>query len=285
MDYILNILGIVNLFAIAFLWYFVKTHFSNRIEEHARTYGALDAKITRLPELVEIQKEIKQGQADVELVLQRTLNTESLTNTKRLEFLERRLSEFYWPLYWGLQKDNAVWEKILDRKDKDPLKREIGIAIEEDFILPNHHTMVDIIQSKIHLAEKDNELEKFLLQYVRHVAVYRSMRKAGNEEEPLTQGEPWPGKLFPIIERHTKKFQREYDTLVIRNFGDSAPAERPERKEKKKRTSSSSSRKYRSPRPEKKVEGKILKSPKEEAESYQAELKNYLKNKQSGPAG
>ena len=35
----------------------------------------------------------------------------------RLQLLGQQLSEFYWPLYLRLQKDNAVWERILDRSN------------------------------------------------------------------------------------------------------------------------------------------------------------------------
>lgn len=57
----------------------------------------------------------------------------------QLQLIERQLSEFYWPIYLRLQKDNVVWRRILDRKkaQDDPLQK-IGTEIEANFILPNH---------------------------------------------------------------------------------------------------------------------------------------------------
>jgi hypothetical protein len=132
-----------------------------------------------------------------------------------LEFLERQLTEFYWPLYWGLQKDNAVWQRALDRDKLDAAKQKISRGIEQDFILPNHKEMVGIITSKIHLIEADPKLESLLLAYVRHVAVYTAMRKVRiDDQDPMAQGEPWPKELFPMIEDHTKRLQAKYDSLV-----------------------------------------------------------------------
>ena len=81
--------------------------------------------------------------------------------------------------------------------------------------MPNHKEMVAIITSKIHLIESDAELETFLLAYVRHVAVYTAMRKGKiDDHDPIAQGEPWPKGLFPKIDEHTKRLQKEFDGLV-----------------------------------------------------------------------
>lgn len=211
----IEILQTVNLLAVAFLFWFVRTHVTKRVEAQAKAYGELDAKIERLPDIVAIQKEIQKGQSEVETDAYRTREQWALSHTKRLEFLERQLTEFYWPLYWGLQKDNAVWERVLDRDKLDATKQKIARGIEQDFILPNHKEMVDIITSKIHLLEADSKLEQLLLAYVRHVAVYTAMRKVQIEDQdPMAQGEPWPKELFPLIEDHAKRLQAQYDNLV-----------------------------------------------------------------------
>jgi hypothetical protein len=210
-----EILQAVNLLAVAFLIWFVRTHVTKRVEAQAKAYGELDAKIERLPDIVAIQKEIKKGQSEVETAAYRAREQWSLSHTKRLEFLERQLTEFYWPLYWGLQKDNAVWQRALDRDKLDAAKQKIARGIEQDFILPNHKEMVGIITSKIHLIEADPKLESLLLAYVRHVAVYTAMRKVRiDDQDPMAQGEPWPKELFPMIEDHTKRLQAKYDSLV-----------------------------------------------------------------------
>ena len=210
-----NVLQVINLAAVAFLWWFVRTHVAKRVEAQAKAYGELDAKVERLPELVAIQKEIRRGEAEVDILTQRTLARESLARTKRADFLEKQLTEFYWPIYWRLQKDNAVWERILARDKGDPNQQKIAWEIERAFLLPNHREMIGIIESHIHLAEADPDLEALLLTYVRHVAVYMAMREANiTDQDPIAQGEPWPSDLFPRIEAHTRRLQKEFDALV-----------------------------------------------------------------------
>jgi hypothetical protein len=135
-----------------------------------------------------------------------------------LQRIERQLSEFYWPMYLRLQKDNTVWRRLLDKgqEEDDPLRR-IGSRIEIDFILPNHNELVKIIETKIHLAEPSAALQAALLSYIDHVAVYNAAIAAGctdlhgSQRELLT---PWPRELFPLIEDHTLKLQREYVILL-----------------------------------------------------------------------
>jgi len=133
---------------------------------------------------------------------------------KKLQFLESQLTEFYWPLYLRLQMDNAVWEQILQRKSKDPIKASIAQRIENDFILPNHEAACQIIQSKIHLGI-DPAVIEVLLKYVRHVAVYRAIRASGNlETDPMDVGERWPKAVFPLVERATLDRQREFQAML-----------------------------------------------------------------------
>ncbi len=135
-----------------------------------------------------------------------------------LQRIERQLSEFYWPMYLRLQKDNTVWRRLLDKgKEEDNPLRRIGSRIEIDFILPNHNELVKIIETKIHLAEPNAALQAALLSYIDHVAVYNAAIAAGftdlhgSQRELLT---PWPRELFPLIEDHTLKLQQEYVILL-----------------------------------------------------------------------
>lgn len=138
----------------------------------------------------------------------------------QLQLLERQLSEFYWPIYLRLQKDNVVWKRLLDRKkDKsDPLNK-IGTEIETHFILPNHDEIVKIIETKIHLAKPNEELLEPLLAYMKHVAVYKASKSAGysdvhNDPFLIKLQEPWPEGFFPAIEKRTKALQSEYDNIL-----------------------------------------------------------------------
>jgi hypothetical protein len=147
--------------------------------------------------------------------LRRTDEEESLRRNKKIEFIEKQLSDFYIPLYAHLQKDNAVWEKILGKYIKEEnLERRVAIEIEKGFILPNHEEAVRIIESRYHLARADKTLTDELFAYVKHVAVYMAIRKSTFDVDPIVLDEPFPKKLFPLIEGKVLELQNEYNLLL-----------------------------------------------------------------------
>ena len=95
------------------------------------------------------------------------------------------------------------------------LKQNLAAAIERDVVLPNHDKLVSLIERNLHLAEADEKLEGFLLAYMRHVAIYRSIRAAGEEMVlPMAAGEEWPHDLFPSVERRMRELQEDYNRLL-----------------------------------------------------------------------
>lgn len=135
---------------------------------------------------------------------------------KKVDFLERQLSEFYYPIYLRLQKDNIVWKRILDtREEEGSLKQKVGAEIEKNTVLPNHAEIVQIIEKHIHLAQADEKLFGLLLQYINHISVYKAIRDAGEYKVfPLSLGEAYPNDLFDEVQKRTLQFQSEYNKLI-----------------------------------------------------------------------
>ncbi|MCB9502590.1 MAG: hypothetical protein H6696_11675 [Deferribacteres bacterium] len=134
----------------------------------------------------------------------------------RLGKIEKQLSEFYWPIYIRLQKDNALWRLILFKNDeKGSLRQRIGEEIEKKFILPNHEQILQIIENGMHLMSPNKKLEKLIVKYIRHVAIFQALRMAGEDSIlPDEIDEKWPQELFDTIADETFKLQGEYDNLI-----------------------------------------------------------------------
>jgi hypothetical protein len=148
-----------------------------------------------------------------DLALQK--DQERIRTEKRLDYLERQLSEFYYPLYIGLHVDGAVWDTILARDKDDEIRKKIGEQIDKDVLLPNHEKLILVIQSKIHLAEADQETFDLMMKYVRHASIYRAMRKAEYfDKDPYHLGEPFPKGLLSNIEKTRALLQSKYDSLL-----------------------------------------------------------------------
>lgn len=146
-----------------------------------------------------------------------------------IDHKERQLSEFFWPLYFHLMKDDKIWDKVFfdlrPRADRSPppwmnrvpteKRSQLGREIENEVLIPNHTAAVKIIASKMHLACADHDLEKLLLEYVRHVEVYRTLKSAGlNDVDPIDVGEPYPKGLCEAVKQQLLIHQEEYDRLI-----------------------------------------------------------------------
>lgn len=133
----------------------------------------------------------------------------------RVSDVEKRLREFYWPIYLRLQRDNVVWEKILQRGSEDEEAKSVAQVIENEVILPNHLKIISLIESGMHFVRGDKELEAALLAYMRHVDVYRSIRAAGVKgKDPTYFDEPYPGDFFEVIENRVFRLQKLYDEIL-----------------------------------------------------------------------
>lgn len=143
-----------------------------------------------------------------------------------LEFIERQISEFYWPIYLRLEKDNVMWQRIKSLSpSNDVLPEAASEVIEKEFILKNHQEIVEIIEEKIHLIgdiTNSNELINELLKYIKHVAVYKTLRSVKELQHinPFDLNEPFPAKLFPLINKNFSELQDKYENLKKIKFGE-----------------------------------------------------------------
>lgn len=152
----------------------------------------------------------------IDSYLRRRDDTHKFLLDKRLKFIEQQLSQFYWPIYLHLQKDNLIWERLKER-DQDPnsTASKLSLQIEAGVILPNHKDALAVIEKYLHLAGDDLVVDT-ALRYVRHVKIYEMLRDAGIKDDPVLHGEKYPSNFFPLIEGRVKSLQTEYDQLVFK---------------------------------------------------------------------
>lgn len=137
--------------------------------------------------------------------------------TRKIQLIEKQLSLFYYPLLIRFEKDNVTWRMILDkRKDDGSLQEKIGRNVEKNIILPNHDEMIRIIEEQSYLCQ-DEEIEKMLVQYIKHIAVYKAIREAGDEmtfPRNYDKDLQWPNGLYDKILERTRLLQRKLDQLT-----------------------------------------------------------------------
>jgi len=147
-------------------------------------------------------------------------NLRQLRIRERINFLEKALKNFYWPLYIMLCKDMIVWRKnelLINNVDvKSILKCTKTIKlIESSIIIPNHIKILEILRSFTHLAQPDAEFKEQILLYIKHASLYICIRKSGDKKStPKDFGAPFPIEFIKYIENNTNKFQSEYNNLL-----------------------------------------------------------------------
>nr|WP_321409585.1 hypothetical protein [uncultured Carboxylicivirga sp.] len=151
--------------------------------------------------------------------LKRKYERNEASHKKRMEFLERQLSEFYWPLLFYLKKNQIVFEKLIKSPvhESDDLKRELMTNMSRNYFFPNNEKMMEIIETKYFLAQAPETLNRLINDFIKHQAVFQGIKKTFEQDfDPIKFGEPWPYKINEAIEKHTLELQSQYDLEIGR---------------------------------------------------------------------
>ena len=133
---------------------------------------------------------------------------------ERITLLEQQLDRFYWPISLYMKNDDAVWQRVPSlHEDGTQLPTEAGSSVEKEFLLPNHEKAVKVIEENFHLIGENEALIQELLKYIRHVAVFKSLRLSRSDLNPIDVDEPFPTRLVELVETEIKNKREELDDL------------------------------------------------------------------------
>jgi hypothetical protein len=136
---------------------------------------------------------------------------------KIVSTVEKQLALFYYPIYFRLQKDNALWKLSPQLAGEiDSLPPETNDIIEKEYIIKNHIEILSIIESNIHLIEMDNELQESINAYIKHVAVYQIIRRTKSIDKlnPIVFNAPYPKLFIEIINVRMTRLQKMNNELL-----------------------------------------------------------------------
>lgn len=170
-----------------------------------------------------LKKSISRLQTDqakfLELEKQNIILRNNVAKDKRERILTNiniQLANFYYPISYRLQKDDALWRLSpqLSNRGKS-LPMEANDIIENDYIIKNHLEVVNIIESKSHLIEIDSEFQEQIRAYIKHVAIYNTIRKVDSLKKlnPIDLGSDYPKKFQEMIELKIKELQVKHDEI------------------------------------------------------------------------
>jgi len=142
--------------------------------------------------------------------------SQELDNTKEVEKIEERLNKFYKPILHRLKKDDNIWRlssKLSNSKDALPL--DASETLEEKYILPNHREIIQILKDFSHLKLEDDLLEEEIGKYIRHVAIFETIRSTDSMKHlnPIDMNSPYPKYFKIMIESHIDKIETQLENL------------------------------------------------------------------------
>lgn len=160
------------------------------------------------------KKEAEKRRGLEEKIKQLNKNKVETELNERISLLEQQIERFYWPLSLYMKNDDAVWQRVPSLyEDGSQLPTKAGSSVEKEFLLPNHEKAVKVIEDNFHLIGENEVLIQELLKYIRHVAVFKSLRLSGAELNPIDVDEPFPPGLGELIESETSKKRDELEIL------------------------------------------------------------------------
>lgn len=134
-------------------------------------------------------------------------NVSGATSTSDSAFF----NDFLMPVLKCLQKDNAIWSRILGlRQDESTLEFKVAAQIERDEILPNHQKIINLIEAWRHvpIVDEDTQLAEVLDAYLDHITVYKTIRSAGDDTSlPIDVGAPWPDTFYEILQDRIHRYE------------------------------------------------------------------------------
>lgn len=159
--------------------------------------------------------------------------------TEKIKLIEFRLKEFYYPIFFYLNREQIIWNKIINLHSENSIIRtpavlvpnrpsityvsidSINIANEneeqtlrhlniikalDEENLKIHKAVQEIIHEKISIALPPKYLIKLLLQYDEHVTVYQILRKMNIYDRfPIQYGAPYPSDIMEKIEKRIEE--------------------------------------------------------------------------------
>lgn len=159
----------------------------------------------------------------LESVKQSNANASLQLKLKR-DFIDRQLSEFYYPIKMRLEKDTAVWQLSgqLSEQNRNKTGDDFSKYIENSVLIPNHEEIIAIISRNFGLIKNADEkydtkpLIDSINQYQRHFSAYKTLRALGVYTiNPIgvCKGCEWPESFPRLISLRIVELERQREAL------------------------------------------------------------------------
>jgi len=147
-------------------------------------------------------------------------------NKTKLEEVECKLKNFYYPIHSNLLRENIIWNKILAfyrtrNDDNKDLRHKLFWELDKE-MLDIHLDNQKIIKDNFVEMHLDDTLTDTLMKYDEHVTIYNIIRKADTDRPedmdsvnwPSAFGSHYPTEIVCLIEDQLKLLKEKQNNLL-----------------------------------------------------------------------
>jgi hypothetical protein len=147
-------------------------------------------------------------------------------HSAELHFIDRQLSELYYPIQFRLKKDDALfvfWQRNQNNKEDERVLNEL----RQGGLLQNSEQIVSILDQHSDLVRNPDEktniqpVMQSMIQYERHAALLSALHAAGDNRTPWEVDHEfgYPGGSFPDeIEKRVRQLEEQRRALSASLF-------------------------------------------------------------------
>ncbi|MCW8878415.1 MAG: hypothetical protein OQK04_03510 [Kangiellaceae bacterium] len=132
-----------------------------------------------------------------------------------VDYYKNKLTQFLNPLISCIEFDNSIWRNLSMLSDaNDTFSVNLSKEVEKNHLLSNLVTARDLVRQNLHYVKMNGLLYSQLIEFIRHVSVYESIRSSGENCNPIDVGAPFPSDLEDLLRSEYIETIERYNELV-----------------------------------------------------------------------
>ena len=153
--------------------------------------------------------------AGIVYLLKRIIEISEENRKRKIQRLDERLKNFYWPLLFKIQRNEAL---ALVISKKYSVVEEIPPHIKEE-IIDNQKEAVKLIETNIYIAEPDDKLSNLIKKYTEYSLQCQLIFLSKNEASQLPDLKILSDFIL-LIKSKTEFYQKELDKITSGSIND-----------------------------------------------------------------
>ena len=132
-----------------------------------------------------------------------------------IDYYKTKLIDFLNPLIICIEFDNSIWHNLSMVSDSEEVFSEnLSKEIENNHLLINLSQAKELVRKNLYYVKMDSALYKTLIEFIRHVSIYESIRSSTEPCNPIDVGASFPDELESLVRSEYVGTIDRYEELI-----------------------------------------------------------------------